>query len=128
MGYGDSRWTISRETIERSDADLVLIGTPIDLRKLIDIDKPALRVTYRLQEIGEPTSRGLLAGTAELLEEAHSGTGQAQMQARRVTAVVALGGNALMRPGERGTAAEQLRKPAPSASRPSSRCWTSAGS
>ena len=44
-----------RETIARSDADLVLIGTPIDLRRLIEIDKPALRVTYRLQEIGEPT-------------------------------------------------------------------------
>ena len=44
-----------RETIERSDADLVLIGTPIDLRRVIDIDKPALRVTYRLQELGEPT-------------------------------------------------------------------------
>ena len=45
----------------RSDADLVLIGTPIDLRKLIDIDKPALRVTYRLQEIGEPTLADVLA-------------------------------------------------------------------
>ena len=44
-----------RETIARSDADLVLIGTPIDLRRLIDLDKPALRVTYRLQELGEPT-------------------------------------------------------------------------
>ena len=39
----------------RSDAELVLIGTPIDLRRVIDIDKPALRVTYRLQELGEPT-------------------------------------------------------------------------
>jgi predicted GTPase len=44
-----------RETIARSDAELVLIGTPIDLRRVIDLDKPALRVTYRLQEIGEPT-------------------------------------------------------------------------
>jgi len=50
-----------RRTIERSDADLVLIGTPIDLRKLIDLDKPALRVTYRLQEIGEPTLKDVLA-------------------------------------------------------------------
>ena len=52
MGYGREQMEDLRETIERSDADLVLIGTPIDLRKLIDIDKPALRVTYKLQEIG----------------------------------------------------------------------------
>ena len=50
-----------RETIERCDADLVLIGTPIDLRRLIDFDRPALRVTYRLQEIGEPTLADVLA-------------------------------------------------------------------
>ena len=37
---------------------LVLIGTPIDLRRLIDFDMPALRVTYRLQEVGEPTLAG----------------------------------------------------------------------
>ena len=49
-----------RETIGRSDADLVLIGTPIDLRRLIELDKPALRVTYRLEEIGEPTLADVL--------------------------------------------------------------------
>jgi predicted GTPase len=59
-----------RETISRSDADLVLIGTPIDLRRIIELDKPAMRVTYRLQEMGEPTlaeileERGLLKQTA----------------------------------------------------------------
>jgi predicted GTPase len=55
MGYGDKQVDELRETIARSDAELVLIGTPIDLRRLIDLDKPALRVTYRLQEVGEPT-------------------------------------------------------------------------
>ena len=50
-----------RETIARSDADLVLIGTPIDLRRLVDFDKPALRVTYKLQELGEPSLADLLA-------------------------------------------------------------------
>jgi predicted GTPase len=50
-----------RGTISRSDADLVLIGTPIDLRRVIKLDKPALRVTYRLQELGEPTIAQLLA-------------------------------------------------------------------
>jgi predicted GTPase len=61
MGYGDGQIQELRETIERSDADLVLIGTPIDLRRVIDFDKPALRVSYRLEELGEPTLADLLA-------------------------------------------------------------------
>jgi predicted GTPase len=61
MGYGRKQIGELRETIARSDADLVLIGTPIDLRRVIDFDKPALRVTYKLQELGEPTLGDLLA-------------------------------------------------------------------
>jgi predicted GTPase len=61
MGYGRKQMEDLRETIARSDADVVLIGTPIDLRRVIDLDKPALRVTYRLQEMGEPTLRDVLA-------------------------------------------------------------------
>src|ERR671935_348300 len=61
MGYGRRQMEELRETIARSDADLVLIGTPIDLRRVIELDKPALRVTYRLQEIGEPTLADVLA-------------------------------------------------------------------
>jgi predicted GTPase len=61
MGYGRKQMEELRETIARSDADLVLIGTPIDLRRVIDLDKPALRVTYRLQELGDPTIASLLA-------------------------------------------------------------------
>jgi predicted GTPase len=62
MGYGREQMEDLRETIARSDADLVLIGTPIDLRRVIELDKPALRVTYRLQELEEP-------GLAEVLTE-----------------------------------------------------------
>jgi predicted GTPase len=61
MGYGRKQMDELKETIARSDADLVLIGTPIDLRRIVDFDKPALRVTYRLQELGEPTLADLLA-------------------------------------------------------------------
>jgi predicted GTPase len=61
MGYGRRQMEDLRETIARSDAELVLIGTPIDLRRVIELDKPALRVTYRLQEIGEPTIADVLA-------------------------------------------------------------------
>jgi predicted GTPase len=70
MGYGRRQMEDLRETIARSDADVVLIGTPIDLRRLIELDKPALRVSYRLEELGEPTladalaQRGLIASTA----------------------------------------------------------------
>jgi predicted GTPase len=60
MGYGRGQMDDLRETIARSDADLVLIGTPIDLRRLIELDKPAMRVTYKLQEMGEPTLRDVL--------------------------------------------------------------------
>src|SRR5207249_4219844 len=62
MGYGRQQMDDLRATIEASGAELVLIGTPIDLRRLIDFDVPALRVTYRLQEVGEPT-------LADVLEE-----------------------------------------------------------
>jgi predicted GTPase len=61
MGYGREQMDDLRKTIERSNADLVLIGTPVDLRRLIELDKPALRVTYKLQEVGEPTLKDVLA-------------------------------------------------------------------
>jgi predicted GTPase len=61
MGYGRKQIEELRDTIERSEPDLVLIGTPIDLRRVIDLERPALRVTYRLQEMGEPTLAGVLA-------------------------------------------------------------------
>ena len=61
MGYGERQREELRETIARSDADVVLIGTPIDLRRIIELDKPALRVSYRLQEVGEPTLADVLA-------------------------------------------------------------------
>ena len=60
MGYSEQQRDDLRETITRCDPELVLIGTPIDLRKLIDFDRPALRVTYSLQELGEPTLADVL--------------------------------------------------------------------
>ena len=73
MGYGRAQVEELRETIARSNAELVLVGTPIDLRRLIELDRPALRVTYRLQELGDPTledvlrEHGLLASAAPTL-------------------------------------------------------------
>jgi len=60
MGYSDAQVHDLQETINRTPADVVLIATPIDLRRLVHIDKPALRVRYELQEIGEPTLRQVL--------------------------------------------------------------------
>jgi predicted GTPase len=54
VGYGEQQMSELRQTIERVDCDLVLIATPIDLRRTIHFEKPALRVTYELQEIGKP--------------------------------------------------------------------------
>jgi predicted GTPase len=54
MGYGEEQMRDLEATIERTPADVVLVATPIDLRRIIHISKPALRVTYELQEIGRP--------------------------------------------------------------------------
>ena len=61
MGYGADQIADLEETIAKTPADLVLIATPIDLGRLIDIDKPSIRVRYELQEIGHPTLKQLLA-------------------------------------------------------------------
>jgi predicted GTPase len=54
VGYGEAQMDELRQTIERVECDLVLIATPIDLRRTIHFDRPALRVSYELQEIGKP--------------------------------------------------------------------------
>jgi predicted GTPase len=60
MGYGDLQMKELEETIRNADVDLVIIGTPIDLNRVIQIDKPSQRVRYELQEIGQPTLTDLL--------------------------------------------------------------------
>jgi predicted GTPase len=60
MGYSAGQVADLGETIDAADADLVLIATPVDLRKLVHIDKPALRVSYELRETGSPTLEDVL--------------------------------------------------------------------
>jgi len=55
MGYGDKMMRDLERTINKADVDLVLSGTPIDLTRIIKINKPLQRVRYELQEIGTPT-------------------------------------------------------------------------
>ncbi len=54
MGYGEQQLKDLESTINNSDCDSVIIGTPIDLNRVINIKKPNTRVYYDLQEIGEP--------------------------------------------------------------------------
>jgi predicted GTPase len=54
MGYGDEQISDLEKTVVATDCDVVLIGTPIDLTRLIKIDKPCLRVGYALEERGTP--------------------------------------------------------------------------
>jgi predicted GTPase len=60
MGYGDEQLHDLEATINGTDCDAVVIGTPIDLGRIIDIKKPHTRVYYNLQEIGRPNLTGVL--------------------------------------------------------------------
>jgi predicted GTPase len=54
MGYGEQQTRDLEATINQTDCDSVVIGTPIDLSRIIKINKPSTRVNYDLQEIGYP--------------------------------------------------------------------------
>ena len=54
MGYGEQQIRDLEATINNTDCDSVVIGTPINLSRIINIDKPSTRVNYDLQEIGFP--------------------------------------------------------------------------
>lgn len=54
MGYGERQLRDLEETIDRTDCDSVVIGTPIDLSRIVSINKPSTRVHYELEEVGSP--------------------------------------------------------------------------
>ena len=56
MGYSAMQRHELEETIRRTPCDLVLVATPIDLARVIKIDKPNLRVTYEVEELTQPGS------------------------------------------------------------------------
>ena len=61
MGYSAEQLSEMQQTIDAADCDLVVVATPIDLRALITISKPAVRVTYELEEVeGSPTIADVL--------------------------------------------------------------------
>ena len=55
MGYGAEQMKELGETINNTPCDLVIVATPIDLRRVVEINRPSQRVRYELQEIGQPT-------------------------------------------------------------------------
>jgi predicted GTPase len=60
MGYGEKQLKDLEATINSTECDAVVIGTPIDLSRIIKIKKPFTRVYYDLQEIGRPDLTGVL--------------------------------------------------------------------
>jgi predicted GTPase len=61
MGYGDEQIRELEATIAHVPCDVVIVGTPIDLNRLMEIDKPVVRARYELQEIGRPDLADALA-------------------------------------------------------------------
>lgn len=60
MGYGDQQMKDLEDTINKVECDSVVVGTPIDLGRILNINKPSTRVMYELQEIGDNTVEKVL--------------------------------------------------------------------
>lgn len=60
LGYYEDQLKDLEDSIRATPCDLILIGSPIDIRRVIDLDKPAMRVRYDLEEMGEPTLNQIL--------------------------------------------------------------------
>jgi predicted GTPase len=61
MGYGQEQVDELEQTINNTPCDLVIIATPIDLRRVLEIDRPSQRVRYEIQEIGQPNLADVIA-------------------------------------------------------------------
>jgi predicted GTPase len=62
MGYGHEQMRDLEVTINNTPCDIVVVGTPIDLTRLLHIDHPMTRVRYELQVIGTPSLEEMLKG------------------------------------------------------------------
>jgi predicted GTPase len=60
MGYGDEQVKDLETTINNTPCDVVVIATPIDLNRIVKINKPTVKVSYDLQEIGLPNLQGII--------------------------------------------------------------------
>lgn len=60
MGYGDEQLGELGATARRADCDVVVIGTPVELARVVDLGHPSRRATYELKEVGHPTVEDVL--------------------------------------------------------------------
>ena len=60
MGYSEEQVASLQETIERSDCDVVVTGTPIDIKRLVKVSNPIVRARYELEEIGRPNLEDII--------------------------------------------------------------------
>jgi len=67
MGYSPEQVEELERSINNVDCDVVLAGTPIDLSKVVDVEKPVVRVRYDIEERGEPTFDSVLDEHADVL-------------------------------------------------------------
>ncbi|MGB9408292.1 MAG: cyclic 2,3-diphosphoglycerate synthase [Terracidiphilus sp.] len=70
MGYSDAQRHELEETIRKTPCDLVLVATPIDLARIIELDKPSMRVTYKSDEVTKP---GLIDRLAKFSQDHKAG-------------------------------------------------------
>ena len=76
MGYSERQRHELEETIKRVPCDLVLVATPIDLARTIKLDKPSVRVSYEVQEIGKPAITEMLEEFTQTHKPAFAGAGR----------------------------------------------------
>ncbi len=60
LGYGAAQLAALRETIERAPIDAVVAASPLDLARLLRLDKPVIRARYEFADAGEPKLAGLV--------------------------------------------------------------------
>jgi predicted GTPase len=70
MGYGSQQMRELEETINRVPCDVVLVATPVDLRRVLQIRHPTCRVSYELEEIGSPTLADVLSDFLDRMKAA----------------------------------------------------------
>ena len=71
MGYSASQIAELEATINATPCDTVIVGTPVDIRRLLTLDVPAVRVFYDIEEIGEPTLEALVPFLAQRRRAPH---------------------------------------------------------
>lgn len=72
MGYSNEQIRDMERTVNATECDVVIVATPIDLRRLIKIKHPAVRVGYELQEIGTPTLHDAITDALARLDKSHA--------------------------------------------------------